>query len=237
MLIVIFMYYWFLSSFWAFFFVGLIKELRSIKIFLLWTNEIIDLRFIFSREVNLDEFILKQIRLTNVFGCPSAISFMLAFNNLFRNYMSIVISLLNSSFVGAIDIYFFKLSRFFISITDFQNMCLVINPSLRHKALIFWNTCAFITDLMLCRLFMSVFFVVQLNVILSLYDPKSFCSPQTTFTFWVFTTFCFIVSARIIIILVIFWWIADEVFKDKLFIDLRRLSIPFFMIDSFDFSL
>lgn len=109
-----------LSSLWLLFFIRLIKELRSIEIFLPWTDKTFNFwLIILSWEIYVNKFSLLQVWLTNLTFCiSSSIPFPFTFLMLFRYGMSIKILLMCYSFIGAIYIYFLELSNFFINITD-----------------------------------------------------------------------------------------------------------------------
>ena len=98
------------------------EELRTVEVFLSASSKIIQLRFITARHVDLHQSILQKIRLAYlVFCCASTMSFISIFGLFLRNYVSIIESLLNCSFVWRVYIYLLELTNVTLDSTDLED--------------------------------------------------------------------------------------------------------------------
>lgn len=138
--LVVLMDYWLLSSLWLLLLIGTIEKLGSVEVvFLSRTHKAFYLGFIILPwEIDIDQFPLLQVRLTNLaFCCSSTIPSPFGLLVLFRYCMSIEVLLICDSFIRTIYIYFLELADLFVDITDLKYTIAMLHSfSLRAKALL-----------------------------------------------------------------------------------------------------
>lgn len=217
-------HYWLLSSLWVLLFVWTVEELRSVEVLLLWTDIILQIRFILSWEVYFHKFVLKDIRLANFLGCSSSSPSLLDLYCFLWDYVSVVLRFFGYSLIWAVYIDLLKLSCF--PLANFEDvMGSIVSSSSRGKSVLRSALCFGFTYLMLRWLANCILFVIQINVSLFPFNYSECLGTfQTTFTLGAF-------AFSILMFLGRFVWLldlrraADKVLKYKFFNEVRSLNL------------
>ena len=120
--------YWLFPSLEGFLLVGVVEELGAVEGLLLGAEEALEVGFVLAGEVDLDEFVLEQVRLADVLSGPPSPAFYLALQLLFGNGLGVVV-LLHDAPVGAVYVDLLEFACLFVVAVDLEDVGLDLGAS------------------------------------------------------------------------------------------------------------